>query len=283
MIDLETTTSWGGDGTLRAYEPPADAVFPLEKSWAAAALCPAHPAGDALDSNAIMRTLESLDDVRTKDELIAWARADLQLVLPHGGFVGCVGRALAQGSSPIARVTANRVDAGPDQSHVCYDVSHKLALKRWLGGDSAQRCWGSLEPICFDDGLNIAAHGMFDIAQDYLCFFSFHQLAAAPAASRRRLLRLLVPGMSAALLRCLRAGGKPVPAAQSMRCALTPREREVLQWICIGKTNGEIACILSTARNTVKNQTQSILIKMGVSTRAQAAAQAMQRPWIFDF
>jgi DNA-binding CsgD family transcriptional regulator len=53
---------------------------------------------------------------------------------------------------------------------------------------------------------------------------------------------------------------------------LTPREQEVWQWLCLGKTNWEIAQVLHLSESTIKNHVQRILNKLNVNTRAQAVA-----------
>lgn len=52
---------------------------------------------------------------------------------------------------------------------------------------------------------------------------------------------------------------------------LTLREREILHWVSQGKTNAEIAIILTISPNTVKNHLARILEKLGVETRTAAA------------
>lgn len=52
---------------------------------------------------------------------------------------------------------------------------------------------------------------------------------------------------------------------------LSPREREVLQEIVKGETNREIAANLFISVNTVKHHIHSILEKLGVENRRQAA------------
>jgi len=53
---------------------------------------------------------------------------------------------------------------------------------------------------------------------------------------------------------------------------LTPREAEVLSWLAKGKTNRDIAEILGMSPRTVNKHLEHIYIKMGVETRAAAAA-----------
>ena len=59
-----------------------------------------------------------------------------------------------------------------------------------------------------------------------------------------------------------------------LRLGLTPREAEVLYWICEGKTNPEIATILNTSPNTIKRHNQNLFAKIGVETRMAAARMA---------
>jgi len=55
---------------------------------------------------------------------------------------------------------------------------------------------------------------------------------------------------------------------------LTAREAEVLFWVAHGKSNPEIAAILSNSPGTVKKQVQSILERLGVESRVSAALMA---------
>jgi DNA-binding NarL/FixJ family response regulator len=57
---------------------------------------------------------------------------------------------------------------------------------------------------------------------------------------------------------------------------LTPRELDVLRPLSRGSTNREIAEQLHLAEVTVKKHVQSILSKMGVKDRIQAALQGVR-------
>lgn len=58
--------------------------------------------------------------------------------------------------------------------------------------------------------------------------------------------------------------------------ALTQQERHVLLLVSEGKTNREIAKALFLGEGTVRNYVSSILSKLGVSNRAEAAAFAVE-------
>jgi DNA-binding NarL/FixJ family response regulator len=52
---------------------------------------------------------------------------------------------------------------------------------------------------------------------------------------------------------------------------LTAREREVLQWVWGGKSNGDIGRLIHCSEGTVKKHLQHIFAKLGVETRTSAA------------
>ncbi len=61
---------------------------------------------------------------------------------------------------------------------------------------------------------------------------------------------------------------------------LSPREMEVLALTTKGASNKEIATILNISRQTVKNHMSSVLRKLGVEDRTQAAVLALRRGWV---
>jgi DNA-binding NarL/FixJ family response regulator len=61
---------------------------------------------------------------------------------------------------------------------------------------------------------------------------------------------------------------------------LSPREMEILEWVVRGMSNKEIAYHLGISHQTVKNHITSILSKLGVSDRTQAAVYALRRGWV---
>ena len=76
----------------------------------------------------------------------------------------------------------------------------------------------------------------------------------------------LAPQAAARLMREVRAPESPE--------ALTDRETEVLRLLAQGKANKEIAAALSIGEQTVKTHVSSILAKLGVQSRTQAALHA---------
>jgi two-component system response regulator DevR len=78
---------------------------------------------------------------------------------------------------------------------------------------------------------------------------------------------LLDPAVTEQLLARLRAGERRDPRSES----LTDREREILMLIADGLTNRQIGERLYLAEKTVKNHVTSILLKLGMQRRTQAA------------
>jgi len=64
------------------------------------------------------------------------------------------------------------------------------------------------------------------------------------------------------------------PNSRLATASLTPRETEVLSWIAKGKTNRDVGEILNMSPRTVNKHLEHVFEKLGVETRAAAAALA---------
>ncbi|WP_030483533.1 response regulator [Nocardioides aequoreus] len=84
----------------------------------------------------------------------------------------------------------------------------------------------------------------------------------------------LDPSVTAAVLERVRHG---VPRDQEL-AALTEQEQRILDLIGQGMTNRQIAGELFLAEKTVKNYVSSMLAKLGLSSRTQAAIFAVKHP-----
>lgn len=84
-------------------------------------------------------------------------------------------------------------------------------------------------------------------------------------------------GRSTLAAEAVQALVQPVQAAPAVGGDLTPREREVLALMVRGMTNPQIAERLVVSHATAKAHVSNVLSKLGVSTRAEAVAVAVQR------
>jgi len=116
---------------------------------------------------------------------------------------------------------------------------------------------------------------------------SLHRQRADFSERDRALLNLLLPHIAGARRRIQECNGRGAaqraewPAEEGTFVnwlrehtpwELTPREGEVLFWLCQGKTNGEIGRILGIAERTAETHALHIYPKMGVENRYTAIA-----------
>jgi DNA-binding NarL/FixJ family response regulator len=92
------------------------------------------------------------------------------------------------------------------------------------------------------------------------------------AASRGE--SLISPRIASRLVRRVREPGEIERCVTSE--ALTPREQEVLELLARGLDNSEIAQALYLSQHTVKNHVSTILHKLQVENRIQAAVRAVR-------
>lgn len=107
---------------------------------------------------------------------------------------------------------------------------------------------------------------------------------ALQAGARAYLLKGMTTDDLVSTIRAVHAGKSHIPPAIAQRLAervgteeLTPRELDVLEQIVHGRSNKEIATALDISEATVKTHINSLLGKLGVTDRTQAATAAIQR------
>lgn len=96
------------------------------------------------------------------------------------------------------------------------------------------------------------------------------EVAAAIRAAHRGEVHL-DPAIAGRLVRALRTPSMPQPGS-----ALTGREREVLRLVAVGKANKDIAAELRISERTARTHVSSILTKLRLTSRTQAALWAVR-------
>jgi transcriptional regulator EpsA len=138
--------------------------------------------------------------------------------------------------------------------------------------------WGQGE--AFAQMRSCVVHGIGDGKRMGERIFAALSSQMPPAQNATGALRLLTPYIDTALRQMA-----PAPQRQAA-CTndtvsrqvvkllqLSERERQIMTWVAMGKTNPEIGCILSISEFTVKNHMKSIFGKLDVTNRAQAVAK----------
>jgi DNA-binding CsgD family transcriptional regulator len=155
----------------------------------------------------------------------------------------------------LAELTQGRVDAARGDDRAVADLRRALerlsALQLPL---EAGRARLELARALAGRSPEVAA------AEAKLALGAFERLGAARDADA-----------AAALLRELGAGGRSRPRA---RGTLTARETEVLALLADGMTNADIAARLVISRRTAEHHVANVLAKLGMKSRAEAAAYA---------
>lgn len=232
--------------------------------------------------------------VSSHSELVQWLQGDVQRWLPHAAMVVGCGDARS-GHLRWEVFTAGALLRNLDPAPAA--IGRLLGYLRdcWVAGRHVP-CKVDLaecEPLLRDctaaqpralSGMRAAiVHGTMHRATGTQTIFAALTTDPDPPAGSGAALKLLLPFMDSALGRIPVPGvSTPAPAdtqaepPAALRL-LSERERQIMQWVAMGKTNPEIGCILSISEFTVKNHMKSIFGKLDVANRAQAVAR-LTRP-----
>lgn len=221
---------------------------------------------------------KSAEPVRTVDDYKNWTRAWLRPVIPHEALISGWGHMHAGGVGldvmvivdfPLEHIDAIRNRAGAIDTPI---------LRRWLATEEpvmldAENAWPDTPPEWLESfrryGLrNVLAHATWDMERAGGTYHSFYRMPTAPGEHESQMLSELMPLLHETFCRVIQS----LSAADRFSVcleSLTAREREIVHWLGLGKTNSEIACISNISENTVKHYVSEIFNKLGVSNRTQ--------------
>lgn len=230
--------------------------------------------------------------LRTHADLWRWLQGDVQEWLPHDILVVGWGDFRSGdlqydiiSSLPGLRThlcPASRIAPLVSYFRDCWIAAQSQPCQLDIGGcgqllGEAGQGWA---PAPGTPGMQTAlVHGIGDGRLGGERIFAALSSELAPATGAASL-KLLVPFIDSALRRMPPAPMRQ-PGAERNQVEqlvvrlgqLSERERQIMVWVAMGKTNPEIGCILRISEFTVKNHMKSIFSKLDVTNRAQAVAK----------
>ncbi len=222
-------------------------------------------------------------EINTPDQFRAWVKGDLQYIFPHGMLICGIGLIENKTAHIQKLLTSNTPPEYVQTLHKAGGMGSSPVFKQWiktrrpvlfeLAVQHTQTAW--LENFKQHGLQNMAAHGQCDLNSNATSYFSFCKIPGRLTSKHSDLLKMLVPHLHMALIRAFQNAKNESRKPNPVLPELTEREREILQWLCSGKSNVEISQLLRISENTVKNHVQRVLLKLKVNTRAQAMAQVL--------
>lgn len=225
--------------------------------------------------------------VHSRPQLFGWVQGLLQNLLPHELLL-CAVREDRAISYQVDCFASPWIDSDRLRALFQQDVELVASLvRRWIegefhpsvcsvqGADPAAR--GEFATELHGIGADsLMVHGTYDSLGKPASLFVLGAVAGDLGAEQGFLLELIVPFLHLAWMRSQLA--RPladIQAAAHTPDLLTVREKEILRWIHLGKSNFEIGTILGISPLTVKNHVQKILRKLNVRNRTQAVGRAL--------
>jgi non-specific serine/threonine protein kinase len=249
----------------------ADATAPTDKVWAAYARMTRGATEAALGNpeRAIALQTGALDQIRAAGS----ASVRRMLLVEHGGLLVQFGRTAA--ARAVFAEAFSLIPPGEDASwtagYALFGVGlletvagRAATAARWIGGGVAMmEAFGVSVPAFAQTRLDGA------LARLAACLGS--DLLEAELAAGKADPGSVLANAGAALLAERDAATAPAPASP-----LTARERHVLRLLADGRSNAAIAADLFISERTARAHVANILAKLGVPTRAAAAAHAVR-------
>lgn len=241
----------------------------------------------------ILRVLESSLHVQHRGEYFLWAQGQLQSLVPHGVMIGMIF------SNDGLQTHCECLQAVPLQEDLLAQLQHpedglltsigrlchatgKDALTLPLSDELRQDAcpqWLALDAHWQRQALGSAVFvATGDLGVGERAFFALMCQPEEADKTQQLILRILMPQLLVLLWRSRHFAKRETeeqPVISLAKLGLTGRQLEILHWVKLGKTNNEIAQIVSISDLTVKNHLQKVFKRLNVHNRAQAVARIM--------
>lgn len=239
------------------------------------------------------RLLRAISDsllVRCHYQLFVWLMGELQHLMPHDILVSAWGK-FDKGELKLDVISSLPGVRTEQIVHCKLDDLVPACYRLWVEGGREPRL------VSLDDTLrrgrcpckvhgairhmrSLIVHGVSDVRGGHESLYI--ALASGPQTQGRSrdglaaVVNALVPQIDFAFRRVTAyplGDSETASFDHAMLLDLSAREREILDCVCRGKTNAEIAATLGISPFTVKNHVQRIFRKIGVTNRTEAAAR----------
>jgi len=251
---------------------------------------------NAEDFSRFAKLVDEVLGVRRHIELMRWLQGDLQKFLPHDILIA------AWGDFHLRVIHYDVVSAMPgvrSESAMAESIAPLLTglFNRWIAQDRRPFslnvgqdgfAWEGVAasgPIA--DAMKLMksslVHGINDQRGRHDCLYVFFSRHPKRRKNEASAINILLPYIDTALRQvdlmpnqyanmAATVNGNSGDADCSDSDVLTEREAEIMKWVAMGKTNGEIGSILNVSSFTIKNHMQRIFKKLDVFNRAQAVS-----------
>ncbi|KPF49490.1 hypothetical protein D621_14780 [beta proteobacterium AAP51] len=230
--------------------------------------------------------VEASISVTSRQQFFVWTQSAVQGLVPHEILI-CGVREFGSAGLRLHHFSASRYFKQPQFDAVA-DPQHGLlprlmAMPGWA--DGVLLCPSAEEPrapcrlevlVSGNELRNLAVRMVPATDGSVAAVYGFSRLGQPLDATLRHAVEVLVPHLHHAFVRVLQNEREQQQAsAPRDERVVTRRQQEILLLIKDGKTNSEIATLLSCSQWTVKNHIQNILRRLGTSSRAHAISRAM--------
>ena len=248
------------------------------------------------DLNMLLHVVQESFSVRQNYQLFSWLQQDVQQFVPHDILI------TAWGDFRSGQIRYEIISPLPGMRTNDFDNTAVLAFMaplfaRWHECGRAPyvvRATNGFSEAEFNDSMarDIMSrmrcglvHGIKDHRGRHDCIYALLGAAELRSDRSKLTLRFLLPYIDTAFRQVTHSpehqlnDGKVTPTLEPELaegcycCGISRREREIMNWVCKGKTNQEIGMILEISAFTVKNHLQRIFKKLDVMNRAQAVSK----------
>ena len=244
---------------------------------------------DEADRGRFSDAVEASFGIASRQQFFVWSQSSLQALIPHEILICGIEDGSRQGLA-VHKFSTSRYFRQEQFDVVADPLSGLIPKLLAVAEGQSSAVIVSPDPtprnraahdallvlVAENEMKNLAAQLVIGTRGKVEAFYVFSRVSAQLDGRLGYVTELLMPHVHIAFLRVL-ASEREASGANTQRAGrlVTPRQEEILNLIKNGKTNSEIAQLLSCSPWTIKNHIQAILRKLDSNTRTHAISRAM--------